>query len=128
MFPASLAAPGEPGSAEHISSGENMKESKTSMDRREFLAAGLTAATLLPGALLTAKTARAGEALVTELPDNAPMVAALQYVNDSPKDDQNCGNCQLYTAGEAGTGKCQLFPTGLVAEAGNCASWAQKVS
>lgn len=128
MFPASLAAPGEPGSAEHISSGENMKESKTSMDRREFLAAGLTAATLLPGALLTAKTARAGEALITDIPENAPMVAALQYVNESAKEGQNCGNCQLYTAGEAGTGKCQLFPTGTVKEAGWCASWVKKIS
>ena len=128
MIPCSLAAPGEPGSAEHISSGENMKDSKTSMDRREFLAAGVTSAALLPGLLLSAKTARAAEALVTDMPENAPMVAALQYVAVSVKEGQNCGNCQLFTAGEGGTGKCQLFPTGLVAEGGNCASWAQKVS
>lgn len=120
--------PGGTDAATHISSGENMKDSKTSMDRRDFLAAGLTTAALLPVTLLGAKTARAAEALVTDMPENAPMVAALQYVAVSTEEGKNCGNCQLYTAGEGGTGKCQLFPTGLVAEAGNCASWAQKVS
>ena len=105
-----------------------MKDSKTSIDRRGFLAAGLTTAALLPGALLSAKTATAAEALVTDMPENAPMVAALQYVAVSAKDGQNCANCQLYTAGEGGTGKCQLFPTGLVADGGHCASWAQKVT
>ena len=101
-------------------------DSKSSMDRREFLTVGMTTAALLPGALLTARTASAE--LVTEVEANAPMVTALQYVNESAKADQNCGNCQLYTAGEGGVGKCQLFATGDVKEAGWCMSWAQKVS
>ena len=113
-----------------ISSGENMKDSekKTAMDRREFMMAGATAAAVLPGVLLAAKPARAEEALVTAMPENAPMVAALQYVSVSTEEGKNCGNCQLYTAGEGKKGKCQLFMTGLVEEAGYCASWAQKVS
>ena len=56
------------------------------------------------------------------------MVTGLQYVSKSVKADQNCGNCQLYTAGEAGTGKCMRFQQGLVAEAGWCISWAKKVT
>ena len=56
------------------------------------------------------------------------MVSALQYVNESAKADQRCDNCQLYTAGEGGKGKCQLFPVGLVASGGWCSSWAQKVA
>lgn len=69
-----------------------------------------------------------GGELVTDLAAAAPMVAALQYVNVSAKPDQNCANCQLYTAGEGGVGKCQLFPQGSVKEGGWCASWAQKVT
>ncbi|MEE2678869.1 MAG: high-potential iron-sulfur protein [Myxococcota bacterium] len=102
-------------------------DSRTSMHRREFVFAGLTTAALLPGALLTARTAQAAE-LITDIPANQPMVTALQYVAKSPKADQNCGNCQLYTAGEGGTGKCQLFVNGVVGEAGWCMSWAAKVS
>ena len=105
-------------------------DAKGSMDRREFLKAGLTSAVLLPmaGAVLAAKPARAEGHLVTDVEANAPMVSALQYVPKSEKADQNCGNCQLYTATAEGMGKCQLFQEGLVAEAGWCMSWAQKVS
>ncbi|HJO22754.1 MAG: hypothetical protein GY772_13910 [bacterium] len=68
------------------------------------------------------------EQLITEIAGSAAMVQALQYVNQSAKPDQNCGNCQLYTAQSGGVGKCQLFATGLVKEAGWCASWAAKVT
>ena len=54
--------------------------------------------------------------------------AALQYVNETTKPDQDCEGCQLYTAGADGTGKCQLFAKGLVKGSGWCASWVQKVS
>ncbi|MGI9590856.1 MAG: high-potential iron-sulfur protein, partial [Myxococcota bacterium] len=58
----------------------------------------------------------------------AAMVQALAYVNQSAKADQRCENCQLYTAGSGGKGKCQLFPQGLVASPGWCSSWAQKMA
>ena len=122
------AAPGEGMAAGAISSGENMKDTKTVMDRREFLVAGAAAAAVLPGALLAAKPARADGHLVTDIAANAPMVAALQYVNESTIADKNCANCQLYTAGDGDNGKCQLFPNGLVKASGYCASWAPKVS
>lgn len=68
-----------------------------------------------------------GVALVSQLPEQAPMVAALQYVDASPNPDQRCANCQLFSAAEGGVGKCQLFATGFVREGGWCASWAQRV-
>lgn len=106
-----------------------MKDSKSAMDRREFLAAGITAAAVVPGVLMSARTARAeGDQLVTDIEANAPMVTALQYVNESTKEGQNCAGCQLYTAGDGGRGKCQLFPTGVVTDVGWCASYAPKVS
>ena len=67
------------------------------------------------------------ERLVTEIPANATLVTSLKYVNASPEAEKRCGNCQLYTAGEGGRGKCTLFQSGLVAEAGWCQSWVAKV-
>lgn len=67
------------------------------------------------------------DALVTEVAAAAAMVQALQYVNESAKADQRCTNCQLFTAKGEDRGACQLFPQGLVASGGWCASWAKKV-
>jgi hypothetical protein len=100
------------------------------MNRREFIKTGLVSAVVLPaaGALLHAGIAHAEEeVLITAMPDMAPMVTALQYVDASAKADQNCESCQLFTAGADGNGKCQLFAKGLVKSAGWCASWVKKV-
>jgi hypothetical protein len=64
--------------------------------------------------------------LVTEIPANATMVQTLHYVNQSPKTDQRCEICQLFTARGGGRGKCQLFPQGLVSSQGWCQSWVQR--
>jgi len=78
----------------------------------------------------TAETPRASGSpatrLVTEVPAMASLVEQLQYVNESPKPDQNCANCLFYTARMEDRGKCQLFAQGLVAAEGWCASWAAK--
>ena len=105
-----------------------MNDSKLSMDRRGFLRAGLTSAVALPvvASVFGARTARAEDA-VTAIEANKVMVQALQYVDASAKEGQTCATCQLYTAGEDGTGKCQLFAAGVVKEKGWCMSWAQKV-
>jgi hypothetical protein len=70
--------------------------------------------------------AGAGE-LVTDKPESAPLVAALQYTHESQTPGQNCEGCQLYTASSEGLGKCQLIPAGYVKASGWCASWAAKV-
>ena len=105
-----------------------MNDSKLSMDRRGFLRAGLTSAAALPvvATVLGARTARAADG-VLDIEANKTMVQSLQYVEESAKEGQNCANCQLYTAGEGGRGKCMLFQQGTVAEKGWCMSWAQKV-
>ena len=107
------------------------RSGRGSMNRRDFIRTGLSAAAVLPaaGVLMRASQAHAeGTQLVTEIPDQAPMVAALQYVNQSAKPDQKCLDCQFYTPGEGGKGKCQLFQKGLVTEGGWCASWVKKAS
>jgi len=105
--------------------------SKDTLSRRDFLRTGIAAGALLPvaGLVLRAPAAWAeGEKLVTEVPAMAATVQALQYKTVSDKPDQNCANCQFYTAGSGGTGKCQLFTQGLVAEKGWCMSWTKKLA
>lgn len=103
--------------------------SRSEMDRREFIKLGLTAGALLPivGATLGARTARAAdEQLVTEIPENKMLVESLQYTNQSKTEGQSCSSCMLFTPGEGGHGKCQLFQQGVVSQTGWCASWTKK--
>ena len=53
------------------------------------------------------------------------MVKSLQYVEESPEENKNCANCQLYQEAkyDNGCGGCQLFP-GPVTKNGYCTSWA----
>lgn len=105
--------------------------SKQALSRRDFLRTGLAAGALIPvaGLVLRAPAAwAADEKLVTETPAMAPTVQALQYRLVSDKPDQNCKNCQFYTPGTGGTGKCQLFVQGLVSEKGWCMSWTKKLT
>ncbi len=99
--------------------------------RRDFLRSGLSAGALIPlaGVVLRAPAAWAEEEkLVTEVPAVAATVQALQYTVKSDKPDQNCANCQFYTATAGGRGKCLLFVQGLVDEKGWCMSWSKKVA
>ncbi len=61
----------------------------------------------------------------------AQMAKSLNYVEETPNENQYCSNCQLYQspAQEETTGSecggCQLFP-GPVTANGYCTSWAPK--
>jgi hypothetical protein len=79
-----------------------------------------------PGAAATAPQPDPATALVTELDSMKANVQALQYVNQSPKPDQNCANCRFYTAKQGGRGSCQLFTQGLVEAEGWCTGWQAK--
>ena len=105
--------------------------SQDAFTRRDFLRTGLAAGALIPvaGLVLRAGPAfAADEKLVTETPAVAATVQALQYKLVSDKPDQSCSNCQFYTAGSGGRGKCVLFAQGLVSEKGWCMSWTKKVT
>ena len=101
-----------------------------SVTRRELGKVAAVAAAALGGALGTALVpTRSGaqeEALVTEIPANAPIVASLGYVNESAKPDQICAGCVLYSGPAEGRGKCAVFQQGSVAAKGWCKSWAPK--
>jgi len=89
-------------------------------------AAGSAAESEAPKAETPRASGSPATRLVTEVPAMASLVEQLQYVNESPKPDQNCANCLFYTARMEDRGKCQLFAQGLVAAEGWCASWAAK--
>jgi len=68
------------------------------------------------------------EQLVTEIPAMSALVNSVNYQHQTPKPDQRCDNCQLYTAKTDTLGKCQLFTQGLVEAEGWCTSWIKKAN
>lgn len=109
------------------------------LSRRHFLQSlGLVGIAGASGSLLAAcggsddSSDNSGEACADlsglseqEMEQRKQMVESLNYVHESPQDDQFCSNCQLYIADEygKGCGGCQLFPGSVHAE-GYCNSWA----
>lgn len=69
--------------------------------------------------------------------ENDPVAKAVGYKHDvkdvDPKKrplparkNEFCKNCALYTASDAGWGKCTMLTGGLVAAKGWCGSWSKK--
>ena len=95
--------------------------------RRQFIA--LSAVSV--ASLVTAKVAFAQPMLG----ENEPQALALGYKEDANEvdrakfakyeDGQRCDNCQLYTAKDADTGACSIFPGKLVTAAGWCNLWVK---
>jgi hypothetical protein len=108
------------------------------LNRREFLqrAALLGAAVAGAGTLATACTKKedaGGDELFCNDTSNMDQSAiqmreAQNYVEESPKPEENCANCQLYVEPEAEgeCGKCTLFQNTVVHPKGWCDSWAPK--
>jgi hypothetical protein len=97
------------------------------MTRRELARRGIALALVLGGAGGAGRV-HAEEPLVNEVPENAALVQALSYVNQSAVAGSNCANCALYLGGGAPKGKCGLFQKGVVAGTGYCTSWSKKSS
>lgn len=107
-----------------------MNREKSAMNRRAFVKA--TAVAVAGVGLVGNAQARSfvfqDEKHAREYDSNKALLDALKYVDKSEVADQNCANCQLYTATKDNMGKCQLIPNGLVAKEGHCISWTKKVS
>jgi len=128
---------------------ENCKTS-----RRDFIKLTLGVSAVIPalallnsckkeeGSVETAAAPTAPEmpAGSTALEETDSVAQSLGYQKDASKVDtakypkkagadganQRCDTCQFYTTQNAGWGKCQLFPNGLVTATGWCNSWTQK--
>lgn len=95
------------------------------ISRRKLLGATATAIISTPMLSLLTRTAGATEAPLVD-PDDA-QAKALSYTHSSPKADQNCANCQLFSAGaDAEWGPCAIFPGKQVANAGWCSAWVKR--
>ena len=93
--------------------------------RRQMLRITAGATAMVPMSLLTSRIAFAAD--LPQLDPNDPQAKALAYVHASPKPEQLCSNCQLYT-GETGAewGPCAIFPGKGVNANGWCKSWVKK--
>ncbi len=93
--------------------------------RRQVLSASAMAIAAGPLIALSQRAAVAADA--PKVDPNDPQAKALSYVHQTPKPEQICGNCQLYT-GDASVewGPCALFPGKQVATAGWCSAWVKK--
>ena len=93
------------------------------LNRRQFLGTATTVV-LAPSLLI------GGRANASDLPKLDPEDAqakALSYTHASPKPENLCSNCRLYTgAADAEWGGCAIFPGKNVAGAGWCSAWVAK--
>ena len=104
---------------------KNEAPKKHRFTRREF--ARLGGAALTSAAIpWIARPGRAAEPLVTEVPENEPLLQSIQFVSESVKEGQRCANCILFQPGTDGAGRCTILQRGLVPEGAWCLSWAAK--
>jgi len=96
------------------------------LTRRELGRRGAAFALALAG-LRFAPAARADDtAWVSDIPANESLLRGVQYVAQTEKPDQRCGNCVLYQPRGEARGKCALFQQGVVPEEAWCLSWSPK--
>ncbi len=96
------------------------------LTRRQFHGLGAAAVVAAASPWLASRADAGGHKLATEFPENETVLAAIQFVSESQREGQNCGNCLLFQAGEKGLGRCTILQKGLVPEGGWCLSWAAK--
>ncbi|MBX2879919.1 MAG: high-potential iron-sulfur protein [Granulosicoccus sp.] len=98
----------------------------TDIKRRKFVSLMTAGAAVVPvSALVASLPSRADEAPMVD-PESA-QAKGLQYVEASENEEQNCGNCLLYTGeADAEAGPCPLFPGMSVTKAGWCSAYQPK--
>ena len=95
----------------------------TDINRRKFVSLmGVSAAVVPVSALIASLPSRAAD--VAPVDTVSAQAKALQYVSESEKDGQICGNCTLYSGAEGeDMGPCPLFPGSVVMRAGWCSAY-----
>ena len=68
------------------------------LDRRQFLGSTAALVVLAPSFLIAGRANAGGH--LPKVDPNDPQAKALSYVHESPKADNICANCQLYTGAE----------------------------
>ena len=87
----------------------------------------MTAVAVVPLHSIFSVQARASD--LPRLEETNPTAVALEYVHQTPIDEQRCTGCQLFTgAADAEWGPCAIFPGVSVSGNGWCKSWVPKAS
>ena len=95
------------------------------LNRRQFLGSGAALVALTPSLLIASRSAAAAEG--PKVDPNDAQAKALSYTHESPKAENHCSNCQLYSgAADASWGPCAIFPGKQVAAGGWCSAWVKK--
>ena len=95
------------------------------LNRRQFLGRSAAVAAASPTFLLFSRIAASADA--PRLDPSDPQASALSYAHESPKVDNVCANCQLYTgAADSEWGPCAIFPGKQVAAGGWCSAWVKQ--
>jgi len=92
------------------------------INRRQFLGSTAAIVAFTPSLLLSGRSLAAAK-----VDPNDPQAKALAYVHESPKPDNICANCQLYSGpADAAWGACSIFLGKQVAAGGWCSAWVKK--
>ena len=95
----------------------------TDKKRRQFVTMMGAGAAVVPlSALVGSLPSHAQDDLPLVEPDSA-QATALQYVEASEVEGQNCANCSLWQGGDAEQGPCPLFPGMAVKAEGWCSAY-----
>ena len=95
------------------------------LTRRQVIGASAASIAFAPLVALSSRISHAADAPRLDPAD--VQAKALSYVHTSPKPENVCGNCQLYTGpADAEWGPCAIFPGKQVANAGWCSAWVKK--
>lgn len=95
------------------------------LNRRQFLGSSAAIVAFAPSLLVSGRTIAGGH--LPKVDPNDPQAKALSYVHESPKPENLCSNCQLYSGkAEAAWGPCAIFPQKEVAAGGWCSAWVKK--
>lgn len=95
------------------------------INRRQFLGSSVAVVAMTPSLFLAGRSSAGGH--LAKVDPNDAQAKALSYVHESPKPENLCSNCQLYS-GKAGAawGPCTIFPQKEVAAGGWCSAWVKK--
>ncbi|MEO0575760.1 MAG: high-potential iron-sulfur protein [Pseudomonadota bacterium] len=109
---------------------KKVKQVQTS--RRGFVKGAMGVAAAVPvAAVLRGRDALADHHETPKLSEDDPQAVALSYKHnaadaEAAPEGSVCGNCQLYTGGDAEWGPCSIFPGKAVSAKGWCATWVKR--
>ena len=107
------------------------KELDRPTSRRGFVKGALGVVAAVPVAAVLRGRDALAQSDLPKLSEDDPQAQALSYVHNAAESEkagegQICGNCQLYSGGDAEWGPCSIFAGKAVSKKGWCATWVKR--